>query len=191
MPTWMQTLIRAVRMLMMVAWVGGLFFFAFVLAPIAFHLLPTPHDAGLVVGGTLRVLHWIGLVGGVAFCIGTAWLWLWAEVPARVGFAIELVLTFVMLVVTAYSQFSVLPRMDRDLAQVGGMIEMAPLDDPGRVDFERLHPWSERLEGLVLLCGIGVVLVLARESQWPETGKIKTYENRNHRPASGGQDLPL
>jgi hypothetical protein len=42
------------------------------------------------------------------------------------------------------------------------------------VDFERLHVLSERLEGLVLLCGIGVVLMLARESQWPETGKIKS-----------------
>jgi hypothetical protein len=42
------------------------------------------------------------------------------------------------------------------------------------VDFERLHVLSERLEGLILLCGIGVVLMLARESQWPETGKIKS-----------------
>jgi len=174
MPTWMQTWIRAVRLLVMVAWVGGLIFFAFVVAPMAFHVLPTPHDAGLVVGGTLRVLHWIGLVGGALFCLGTAWLWLWAEVPARVGFAIQLALTAVMLVVTAYSQFSILPRMDRDRALAGGVIETASLDNPGRVDFERLHPWSERLEGLVLLCGIGVVLVLARESQWPETGKIKT-----------------
>jgi hypothetical protein len=41
------------------------------------------------------------------------------------------------------------------------------------MDFEQLHILSERLEGLVLLCGVGVVLALARESQWPETGKIK------------------
>lgn len=187
----MQTFVRAVRLLVMVLWVGGLAFFAFVVAPIAFHALPSAHDAGLVVGGTLRVLHWIGLVGGALFCVGTVWLWLWAEVPARVGFAIQLALTFIMLAVTAYSQFSVLPRMERDRALAGGIIETASLDNPGRIDFERLHLLSERLEGLVLLCGIGVVLVLSRESQWPETGKIKTYENRNHRSAAGRQDFPL
>jgi hypothetical protein len=48
------------------------------------------------------------------------------------------------------------------------------LDNAGRMDFERLHTLSERLEGLVLLCGLGVVFVLSRESQWPETGKPKT-----------------
>ena len=54
------------RLLGMVAWVGGLIFFAFVVAPVAFHVLPSAHEAGLVVGGTLRYLHWIGLIGGAA-----------------------------------------------------------------------------------------------------------------------------
>ena len=168
----MQTFLRALRLYAMVAWVGGLIFFAFVLAPIAFGRLASAHDAGLVVGGTLRVLHWIGLVGGVVFCMATAWLWFWAEVPARVGFAIQFVLTVVMLAITAYSQFRILPEMEVDRAQAGGVVEEAPLSNPGRIDFERLHRWSERLEGVVLFCGLGVVFVLSRESQWPETGKI-------------------
>lgn len=170
----MQTVVRAIRLLAMVLWVGGLAFFAFVVAPVAFYKLGNAHEAGLVVGGTLRVLHWIGLVGGGLFCIGTVWLWFRAEVPARVGFVIELALTLIMLAATCYLQFSVLPRMDRDMALAGGVIETAPLNNPGRMDFERMHPLSERLEGFVLLCGVGVVLMLARESQWPETGKIKT-----------------
>ncbi len=119
------------------------------------------------------MLRWIGLVGGGVFCRATGWLWLWAEVPARIGFIRQLVLTAVMLVVTAYSQFRVLPAMEVDRALAGGEVETASLENPGRVDFERLHPLSERLEGLVLLCGLGVVFVLSRESQWPETGKPK------------------
>lgn len=168
-----EKILRALRLFAMVAWVGGLIFFAFVVAPIAFHRLPSAHQAGLVVGGTLQVLHWIGLIGGVVFCIATGILWLRAEVPARVGFAIATALTTVMLLTTAYSQFRILPAMERDRVQAGGEIETADVASPPRVDFERLHAQSERLEGLVLFCGIGVVLVLARESQWPETGKIK------------------
>ena len=168
-----EKILRALRLFAMVAWVGGLIFFAFVVAPIAFHRLPSAHQAGLVVGGTLQVLHWIGLIGGVVFCIATGILWLRAEVPARVGFAIATALTTVMLLTTAYSQFRILPAMERDRVQAGGEIETADVASPPRADFERLHAQSERLEGLVLFCGIGVVLVLARESQWPETGKIK------------------
>jgi uncharacterized membrane protein len=169
----LEKILRALRLLAMVAWVGGLAFFAFVLAPVAFHRLASPHQAGLVVGGTLEILHWIGLIGGVVFYVATGILWLRAEVPARVGFAIEMALTGVMLAITAYSQFRILPAMERDRVQAGGEIETADIANPARLDFERLHPLSERLEGLVLLCGVGVVLVLARESQWPETGRIK------------------
>jgi hypothetical protein len=168
-----ETVLRALRLLAMVAWVGGLAFFAFVVAPIAFQRLASPHEAGLIVGGTLRVLHLIGLIGGGVFCVATALLWLRAEVPARAGFAVELVLTLVMLAITAYSQFHVLPAMEQDRVTAGGDIDAAAMSNPARVDFEELHVWSERLEGLVFFCGLGVVLFLARESQWPETGKIK------------------
>ena len=168
-----ETVLRALRLLAMVAWVGGLAFFAFVVAPVAFHRLASPHEAGLVVGGTLRVLHRIGLVGGGVFCIGTALLWLRAEVPARAGFAVEMALTLVMLATTAYSQFHVLPAMEQDRMAAGGDIEAAAMTNPAREDFEQWHVWSERLEGLVFFCGLGVVLFLARESQWPETGKIR------------------
>ncbi|WP_263365801.1 DUF4149 domain-containing protein [Edaphobacter bradus] len=168
-----EGILRALRLMAMVAWVGGLMFFAFVVAPVAFHRLPSTHEAGLVVGGTLSVLHWIGLIGGVLFYIATGALWLRAEVMARASFAIEMALTGIMLALTAYSQFRILPAMERDRTAAGGVIETADAESPARMDFERLHKYSERLEGLVLLCGIGVVLVLARESQWPGTGKIR------------------
>jgi hypothetical protein len=158
----------------MVAWVGGLIFFAFVVAPVAFHTLASTHEAGLVVGGTLRVLHQIGLVSGGVFLVATSLLWFRAEVPARVSFAIQVTLTVVMLAVTAYSQFQILPAMEQDRVLAGGEVETAPVENAGRVDFERLHVLSERLEGLVLFCGLGVVFFLSRESQWPEIGKIKT-----------------
>jgi hypothetical protein len=160
----MQTLLRALRLFAMVAWVGGLGFFAFVVAPLAFHSLPSAHEAGIVVGGTLRVLHWIGLVGGAVFYVSTGLLWFQAGVTARLGFAIEMILTGLMLAATFYSQFKVLPAMEVDRALAGGVVETAPIGNVGRVDFERLHILSERLEGFVFFCGLGVVFVLSRES---------------------------
>lgn len=169
----MQTALRTLRLLSIVVWVGSLCFFAFVVAPVAFQLLPSTHEAGLVVGGTLRILHLIGLASGMTFCLTTVYLWWWAEVPERAGFVIQWALLVVMMAVTAWSQFHVLPAMEIDRALAGGDVDAAALNNPGRIDFDRLHIQSERLEGLVLLCGLGVVYLLARESLWPETGKIK------------------
>lgn len=166
-------MLRALRLLSMTAWVGGLAFFAFVVAPVAFQRLSSAHEAGIVVGGTLQILHRIGLIGGVVFCLCTVTLWFKAEVPARVGFAIEIVLAGIMLVVTAYSQFRIIPTMEQDRIASGGDITVSEATSPARIEFQDLHKLSERLEGLVFFCGIGVILMLARESQWPETGKIK------------------
>jgi uncharacterized membrane protein len=168
-----EIVLRALRLLAIVAWVGGLAFFAFVLAPIAFHRLPSAHEAGLVVGGTLQVLHWIGLVAGGVFYLATGVLWLRAEVQTRAIFALEMVLTGVMLAITTYSQYKILPAMERDRVEAGGAIETADLTNPARVDFEQLHVLSERLEGAVFFCGLGVVLLLASEARQPETGKIR------------------
>ena len=123
----MQTLLRAVRLFAMVAWVGGLGFFAFVVAPVAFHSLSSAHEAGVVVGGTLRVLHWIGLVGGAVFYVATGLLWLRAGVSARMEFAIEMVFAGLMMAATYYSQFRILPAMEVDRALAGGVVESAPV----------------------------------------------------------------
>ena len=45
----MSIFLRALRLITIVIWVGGLIFFAFVLAPLAFHTLPSNHEAGLIV----------------------------------------------------------------------------------------------------------------------------------------------
>jgi len=69
-----------------------------------------------------------------------------------------------MMAGTFYSQYKILPAMEVDRALAGGVVETAPLDNPGRVDFERLHKLSERLEGFIFFCGLGVVFVLSHES---------------------------
>jgi uncharacterized membrane protein len=67
----MAVFARVLRLLSMVVWVGGLVFFAFVLAPTAFRVLPSTHLAGSVVGATLNILHPVGEFCAAFFLIGT------------------------------------------------------------------------------------------------------------------------
>lgn len=159
----MLGLLRLVQLVAMVVWVGGLIFFAFVLAPTAFHVLPSFHLAGLVVGAALRTLHTIGLVCGGVFLAATAVMFRQAAMRIKGRYEMELLLSAVMVLATLYLQGNVLPAMDRDQAHAGGDINTVAASEPARMDFDKLHARSERVEGLVLLCGLGVVGLMSRE----------------------------
>lgn len=157
----MATAIRFLRLLSIVVWVGGIVFFAFVLAPVAFHLLRSAHDAGIVVGGTLRVLDVIGIVCGIVFVAATVFIFRGAS---KFVFTAEILLVAAMVAATAYIHWDILPAMELDRVQAGGDIETAPLSSEAREHFELLHKRSEHVEGAVLFLGLGVVVLMARES---------------------------
>jgi hypothetical protein len=153
--------IRFGRLLSLALWVGGLVFFAFVVAPVAFSRLPSAHEAGLIVGATLRVLHLLGLACGALFLLLT--LVDLRRIGSRRIVTAELVLDLVMLGVTAYLQFAILPAMEVARTAAGGDVALAAPADPARVHFDRLHLLSEKLEGVVLLCGVGLLFAMAGE----------------------------
>ena len=146
----MTAVLRAVRLIALAIWVGSLVFFAFAVAKVAFSSLPDPHEAGVVVRGTLIELHRMGLIaGGVYFLMTLALIGTQRDThPAR---AVEIVLIVAMLSLTAYSQFSVIPSMERDRLSLGGDVSKSPTDTAARKHFERLHGLSVKLEGAVLL----------------------------------------
>jgi hypothetical protein len=159
----MPTLLRFVQLIAMAVWIGGLAFFAFVLAPVAFSTLPSTHLAGTVVGGTLRVLHVVGLVCGGLFWIATFVLFRHAPMRIRGRYEMQLLLVSVMLLATAYLQYNVLPTMELDRSRAGGDIDAVPATHPARVHFEKFHVLSERVEGAILFIGLGILLLMARE----------------------------
>ena len=160
----MSTLLRVLRLLSMVIWIGGIIFFAFVLAPIAFATLPTAHEAGAVVGATLRVLHVMGLIAGGIFALCTAILFMQPNSSSKGRYQNQILLAAVMLAATAYLQASVLPAMEQDRVAAGGNIDAAPRTSAPRIHFERLHIRSERIEGGILFCGFGIIFLMGRES---------------------------
>jgi len=149
-------------LLSLIVWIGGLIFFAFVLAPTVFApgVLPNTHLAGNIVGRALGKLHWIAIVSGIVFLISSLLYSRLTDGTAHV-FAARHVILCAMLALTLISQFGIMPRMDVLRASLGD-VASAPLDNPDRIQFDALHIWSTRVEGAVLSLGLVVVYLTAR-----------------------------
>jgi uncharacterized membrane protein len=154
-----MSFLRFFMVLSLVVWIGGLIFFAFVLAPTAFQVLPSTHLAGNVVGRALGKLHWIGIISGVVFLTASLLYSYLTQGTAHI-FAMRHVLLCLMLALTLFSQFWIIPRMDTLRASVGDFATV-PLTDPARVQFDALHVWSTRVESAVLVLGLAAIYLTA------------------------------
>ncbi|MGD0512042.1 MAG: DUF4149 domain-containing protein [Terriglobales bacterium] len=155
-----MSFLRYLMLLSLIVWIGGLIFFAFVLAPTAFSVLPSRHLAGTVVGRSLGALHWMGIVSGIIF-LASSILYSQLTKGSPHFFAARNVLICLMLALTLISQFGIIPRMDTLRASIGGEIDSVPADNPARMQFDALHVWSTRVEGGVFLLGLVVVYLTA------------------------------
>ncbi len=159
----MNSFHRLLQLLTMTTWVGGVLFFAFILAPTAFHVLPTKFEAGLVVGAALHTFDYVALGAGAIFLLATGLLFRQAPKRIQGRYEIEFLLTLAMLLGTAYLHYNILPAMEADRARVHGDIDSVPDTHPARAHFDKLHARSERVEGGVLLLGLGVLFLMSRE----------------------------
>jgi putative copper export protein len=157
----MNTLLRALRLLAIVIWVGGLIFFAFVEAPTAFKVMGANSQFALLINWSLAKLNEVGHLCGFVFILAT--LVTRYRQAHRTNLTAQMVLVLLMILATGYVQASIIPSMERDRAAAGGDIASVPASNPARIDFDRLHALSEKVEGSALFLGIGVVLLMAVE----------------------------
>lgn len=150
----LMSLLRFLMLLSLVVWLGGLIFFAFVLAPTVFSpgLLPSRQMAGSIVGRSLDRLHYVAIVSGTVFLIASMLYSRIASGNPR-PLAARHVLIVLMLLLTVISQFAISPKMHAIRAEAG-VIDDLPSDNPLRMQFDRLHVWSEKFEVAVLLLGL-------------------------------------
>jgi hypothetical protein len=154
-----MTLLRFIILLALAVWIGALIFFP-VVAQTSFTVLPSTHLAGLVVRNSLIALHWMGMVAGLIFLICSMIDNRLTVARPRV-FALNHILTVVMLALTTISQFWIIPRMDV-LRITVGEISALPESNPLRSQFDSLHVWSTRIEMAVLVLGLIVLYSIAR-----------------------------
>jgi hypothetical protein len=151
--------VRFFMLLSLAVWLGALIFFP-VVAQISFSLLPSPHLAGLVVRNSLIALHWMGMGAGLVYMACS----LIENRFARGHFSAfrpTHLLVFLMLVLTAISQFRIIPRMDA-LRAASGEIALLAATSPVRMEFDSLHAWSTRIEGTILVLGLVVLYLTVR-----------------------------
>ena len=162
----MKTLFRIVLYLALIVWLGAEIFFPIVAAVTFKTLMPNTHTAGAIVGHLLRILHFMGLASGMVALALLALAPVGKIYKSRIVLA-PMSLLIVMIGLTLYSQFGIIPAMERDRIAAGGSINAVAVTDPSRMDFERLHHRSVHVEGAILLLGLATVIFVAKA----ETGR--------------------
>ncbi len=156
----MSTILRYLEFLSLATWVGGIVFLSVVVAPGAFATLGSRDQAGALVGMALGRLHWIGVGGGVIYLLARM-----ADAKSISAlFKPAAGLVVVMLALTLYSQLGVTSKMAGLRAHMGS-VEHTAETSPLRVEFDRLHQWSVRIEGAVLLCGLAAMFLTVRAKE--------------------------
>jgi hypothetical protein len=157
----MRTLLRTLLYLALIVWLGAEVFFPVVAAVTFSTLQPQTHVAGTIVGELLRILHGIGMVAGLVSLALLALTPAWNIYRPRAVLT-PMVLIVLMLACTVYSQYGIIPAMERDRMAAGGAIDLQDGTNPSVAHFNRLHNRSENVELAILLLGIATVVFVAR-----------------------------
>ena len=160
----MKTLLRTLLSFALIVWIGAEIFFPIVAAITFNSLLPDTHAAGNIVGQLIRILHGMGLVAGMVALAVLALAPAWRIYKPRAVLA-PMILLVLMIGGTVYSQYGIIPAMERDRMAAGGAIDTADITNPTTIDFNKLHGRSEFVEETILLMGLATVVLVA----WAET----------------------
>ncbi len=160
----MKTLLRSLLYLALIVWLGAEVFFPIVAAITFMTLRPDTHLAGSIVGQLIRILHGMGLVSGMVAMALLALAPVCGIYKPRTVLA-PMSLLVLMIALTVYSQFGIIPSMERDRLVAGGAINTADAANPVTMHFNKLHNRSEHVEEAIVLMGLAtVVLVAAAET---------------------------
>jgi hypothetical protein len=142
---------RPVLAVLVALWLGASIFFAAVVAPALFAVLPQRALAGAVVGRTLPALFIAGMVLGLAALMLTRGGPHWRVGAATGG---------IVAAACAAAHFVVGRRLEMLRAAIGPALETLAPADPRRAEFGRLHGASVLLLGVAVVAGAWLVVRL-------------------------------
>jgi len=144
---------QKVGLTLLSTWLGAAAFFSFVLAPVAFSVLPTQHLAGQIVSRTLTIVE----IAGIA--VGAILLLLSFLSRGRRGKAFPFDLSALAVIMLAMiGSKMVSGRMHALRVQAGEMLYSLPASDSLRSAFDQLHHFSVGLMSLAMI--VALVLIV-------------------------------
>lgn len=154
----MYVLIKWLHLLALIVWLGEIVFFSFVVAPSIFRLFDTA-EAGRAVGAIFPIYYRVGYACGLFLVVTCVVFLVSGDAPAWWGLAG--VASALMLAATLYAGLVIQPRA----SAMRTMIHDPAAPQTVKDEFGRLHRMAVILNGVVLLCGLGVSLVSATKLQ--------------------------
>lgn len=159
--------LRYLYILALVVWLGGLVVAGAIVAPSVFDVLQTSTAAdgrvlaGAVFGEVLRRVHLLAYaMGGVMLVVLITQRVLG---PRPISFGIRASIVCTMLAVTVVSGTVIGPRVEALAKTVDGPVASLPPGDARRIEFYRLHGWSNLLLAVTAIGGFALLWWEARE----------------------------
>jgi hypothetical protein len=159
--------LRYLYVVALVLWVGGLVMAGALVAPTVFGVLQAWNAtegralAGQVFGEVLLRLTWLSYAMAAVMFITLTLHRLLGARPLRYGVRVGIM--GVMLAMMLATGLYVIPQVNTIQAEVKGPVADLPVTDPRRVEFDRLHGFSNILFSITAIGGLALCWWEARE----------------------------
>ena len=144
----LTSLVHFIYILSLVFWVGSIVFFSFLTAPVIFKLLDR-EKAGEVVGVIFPRYYFFGYVCAVMALFSLL-------VSTQELFGSKQILLFIMIAGWFYAGLVVSPK-SRNLKALRQSASSAEEKESYEVKFKKVHSLAVKLNGTVLLAGLGLL----------------------------------
>lgn len=153
-----ETFLTVLLFLLLAIWVGGMFGFGALYAPVLFRELSSRDQAGQIAGQTLARIDTLGLIAGGVVTLITLLQVFATAAPLDV---VRVVIALAMVGLVGYSTAVVRSRLNAIRTEMGKPIDQFEETDPKRVEYNRYHKLSTRIYGIVLFLGIALIVLSA------------------------------
>lgn len=155
----------AAAVCLLLLWAGMVLGFAFLVAPLLFHQLPSRDLAGSLAGRIVQRLDWAAWVafgGSMLLALFPRWIQEIGDGDQPIGpFRLWSAAALAALLMGFASQGIVSPGLARIRARMDAPVESLPMDNPDRLAYQRAHRISRQMMGIRVLLALGLAAGVA------------------------------